>query len=276
MTRLLLLSITVFIMLSACENNESKKEMNDNPFFSEWTTPYGVPPFDKIKEEHYLPAFESAIQKQNAEIDVIVNNPEPPTFGNTVAALDMSGNDLRKVGGVFFNLTEAFSNDKISEIEAEIAPKLAVHKDNIMLNADLFNKVKQVYDQQKEINIELEIGNEKALNQEQKALLDFTYQEFVRGGSELNDADQAKLRKVNKKLASLYPKFGNIPIIICSLSTNPNYPGYRNPLKMQQQKQLHKRIMMEHGHLLSINQAGFRFYNMPTIETSGKNSTQHG
>lgn len=205
---LLMLSISLIMM--ACTNNETKENMNDNPFFSEWSTPYGVPPFDQIKEEHFLPAFDLAIAKQNKEINAIVNNTEVPTFGNTIAALDKSGGDLRKVGGVFFNLTEANTNDEISKIEGEIAPKLANHKDNIMLNAELFNKVKQVYDNQKDLNIEIEIGNAQTLNQEQKALLDDTYQEFVRGGSELNSTDQAKLRKINEKLASLYPEFGNI------------------------------------------------------------------
>ncbi len=209
MKKLTLLMFGILILMTACENNTSK-EMNNNPFFSEWTTPYGVPPFDKIKEDHYLPAFEIAIKNQNKEIEAIVTNTEAPTFENTIAALDKSGSDLHKVSGVFFNLTEANTNERISEIEGEIAPKLANHKDNIMLNAELFNKVKQVYDQQKDLNIEIEIGNDKTLSQEQKALLDFTYQEFVRGGSELNDEDQAKLRKVNEKLASLYPEFGNI------------------------------------------------------------------
>lgn len=202
--------LSISLIMMACTNNETKENMNDNPFFSEWSTPYGVPPFDQIKEEHFLPAFDLAIAKQNKEINAIVNNTEVPTFGNTIAALDKSGGDLRKVGGVFFNLTEANTNDEISKIEGEIAPKLANHKDNIMLNAELFNKVKQVYDNQKDLNIEIEIGNAQTLNQEQKALLDDTYQEFVRGGSELNSTDQAKLRKINEKLASLYPEFGNI------------------------------------------------------------------
>ena len=210
MKKLLLISITVILMLSACRNNESNKEMNDNPFFIEWNTPFGVPPFDKIKEEHFLPAFNMAIENQDNEIETIVTNSEVPTFGNTIAALDKSGSDLRRVSGVFFNLTEANTNDKIAEIEGEIAPKLANHNDNIMLNTELFSKVKQVYDQQKDINIEVEIGNAATLNQEQKALLDFTYEAFVRGGSELNNENQAKLREINERLASLYPEFGNI------------------------------------------------------------------
>lgn len=210
MKKIIFLLIGIVAFLASCDNNNTTKEMNDNPFFSEWTTPFGVPPFDKIKEEHFLPAFSMAIENQNKEIEAIVTNTESPTFGNTIAALDKSGGDLHRVSGVFFNLTEANSNDEITKIEGEIAPKLANHKDNIMLNAELFSKVKHVYDEQKDMNIELEIGNDKTLTQEQKALLDYTYQEFVRGGSELNDEDQAILRNVNGKLASLYPEFGNI------------------------------------------------------------------
>jgi len=210
MNKAILLLLSIIVMFSSCENNKPKEEMNENPFFTEWKTPFGVPPFDKIKEEHFLPAFNKAIEIQNSEIEAIVNNTEPATFGNTIEALDNSGADLRKVSSIFFNLTEANSNDKITKIEGEIAPKLANHKDNIMLNSKLFARVKQVYDKQKNLNIETEIGNDLALNIEQLALLDKTYQEFVRGGSELNDTDQAKLRKINEKLASIYPEFGNI------------------------------------------------------------------
>jgi len=210
MKKIIVLMLGIIIITTACQNNKPTEEMNENPFFTEWTTPFGVPPFDKIKEEHFMPAFNKAIENQNKEIDAIVNNPKPATFGNTIEALDKSGSDLRKVNGVFFNLTEANSNDKIAEIESEVAPKLANHKDNIMLNAKLFSKVKQVYDEYQNLNVEKEIGNEKALNIQQIALLDNIYQEFVRGGSELNDIDQAKLRKINEKLASLYPEFGNI------------------------------------------------------------------
>jgi len=210
MKKIIVLMLSIIVLISACQNNKPKEEMNENPFFTEWTTPYGVPPFDKINEEHFMPAFIQAIENQNKEIDAIVNNTEPATFGNTIEALDKSGEDLRRVGGVFFNLTEANSNDQIAQIEGEVAPKLANHKDNIMLNAKLFSKVKQVYDKQNKLNIETEIGNDAALNIQQLALLDNTYQEFVRGGSELNDTDQVKLRKINERLASLYPEFGNI------------------------------------------------------------------
>ncbi len=206
MQRTLGITLVLIIFFSACNNNNMKNEMNDNPFFAEWTTPYGVPPFNLIKDEHFLPAFEVAIEEQNDEINEIVNNPEAATFENTVAAFDASGSDLRKVSGVFFNFTEANTNPEIVKIEEEIAPKLASHNDNIMLNADLFGRVKTVYDNYNGDNA----TTNAPLNQEQKALLDKIYKDFVRGGSELNAEDQKKLRKVNKKLAVLYPKFGSI------------------------------------------------------------------
>lgn len=210
MRNISLLLLMAIVMLTACENESSKTNMNENPFFVEWDTPYGVPPFDKITEADYIPAFEKAITIQNQEIQAIIDNPEAPTFENTVVALDKSGKDLSRVSGVFFNLVEANSNDTLRDINAEMAPKLANHSDNIMLNAELFKRVKAVVDQQKDLNLEIEKGNAQALNQVQKALLDKIYQGFVRGGSELNDEDQSQLRVINGKLASLYPEFGNI------------------------------------------------------------------
>jgi len=201
----------IFILFSACQNeNNNQTTQIENPFFEKWDTPYEVPPFDKIKEEHYMPAFKKAIELQNEEIEAIVNNPEKPSFENTIVALDKSGADLRRVEGVFFNLTEANTNDELMSINAEISPKLAEHHDNIMLNAQLFKRVKAVADEQKDLNVNVENANAKTLNQEQKALLDDIYQGFVRGGSELNESDQEALRKVNKKLAGLYPKFDEI------------------------------------------------------------------
>lgn len=210
MKKITFMLLGIIAIMTACQNNEPKEMTRENPFFSEWTTPFGVPPFDKITEDDYLPAFERGIELQNKEIEAIVNNPEAPTFENTIVALDKSGNDLNKVSGVFFNLTEANTNEKLTEIEGAIAPKLANHHDNIMLNAELFKRVKTVADQQKDLNVEKETANANALTTEQKYLLDDIYQGFVRGGSELNDTDQAKLREINEKLASLYPKFGNL------------------------------------------------------------------
>ncbi len=205
MKKVSLLAISIIFLITACQNNKPKETMSSNPFFTEWNTPFGVPPFDKIKEKHFLPAFKKAIENQNKEIDVIASNTKPATFRNTIEALDKSGSDLRRVSSVFFNLTEANTNDKIAKIEEEIAPELAHHSDNIMLNAELFKRVKQVYDIQNDTN-----NNSNKLNTQQRALLDYTYKEFVVSGAKLDVKDQEKLREINKKLASLYPKFGNI------------------------------------------------------------------
>ena len=208
MSKISILVFGMIILMTSCQQNETKEEVSINPFFTEWDTPFGVPPFDKIKNEDFKPAFERAIEKQNKEIEAIVNNPEPATFKNTVVALDKSGSDLHRVSGVFFNLTEANTNESIAAINAEMAPVLASHSDNIMLNAALFARVKTVANHKKDLNLEVEKANDQALNQEQKALLDKLYMGFVRGGSDLNEADQNKLREINKELASLYPKFG--------------------------------------------------------------------
>jgi len=208
MSKISIFMFGMIILMTSCQQNETTEAVRENPFFTEWDTPFGVPPFDKIKDEDFKPAFERAIENQNKEIEAIVNNTEPATFENTVVALDKSGSDLHRVSGVFFNLTEANTNDNIAATNAEMAPVLASHSDNIMLNAALFARVKTVADHQKDLNLEVEKANDQALNQEQKALLDKLYMGFIRGGSDLNEADQSTLREINKELASLYPKFG--------------------------------------------------------------------
>jgi len=195
------LVLSMILLFTSCQSNKPEKEMHKNPFFSRWNTPFGVPPFDQIELADYEPAFKAAIEAQNKEIDAIVKNTEAPNFENTIAALDKSGGDLRRVSGVFFNLTESNTNDELTAINAKISPLLANHQDNIMLNAHLFSRVKAVKEAQE---------HAASLHQEQKALLDEIYQGFVRGGAALNEEDQAILRVVNEKLATLYPKFGHI------------------------------------------------------------------
>lgn len=198
--------MAVAFTFTACKTEQ--KEMADNPFFAEYGTPFEVPDFSKIKPEHFAPAFEEGMKQQAAEIDAIANNPDAPTFENTLEALDVSGAQLDKVSSVFFNQFSANTNDELKAINKEIAPKLAAHQDNINLNAKLFQRVKVVYDQQQELNMTVEAKNEKALNTEQTALLDKVYTGFVRGGANLNDEDQAVMREINGKLALLYPQFG--------------------------------------------------------------------
>lgn len=173
-----------------------KKSM-DNPFFTEWGTPYEIPDFGKIKTEHYMPAFEEGMKQQTAEIDAIVNNPEAPTFENTIEAYEYSGELLNKVSGVFFNLSECENSDEMEAIAEEVTPKLSAHGDNIALNAKLFQRIKAVYDQRESLN----------LNPEQMRLLEETYKGFVRSGANVPAEKQARFRQLNEQIASLTLRF---------------------------------------------------------------------
>ena len=185
-------------MLGACGQ---QKATTDNPFLTEFNTPYGTPPFDKIKVEHYEPAFLAGIEQQNKEIKAIVENTAEPTFENTIVALDNSGEILARVSGVFFALTEADTNDELAALEAKIAPMLSEHNDNIYLNQDLYKRVAALHDQ--------ETAGELELTTEQHYLLDKYYKGFVRSGAALDMEKQNKLREINKQLSSLTITFSN-------------------------------------------------------------------
>jgi len=197
MKKTVLIFIFAGLFIASC-SNQPREQVQENPFFSEYTTPFQVPPFDKITEEHYLPAFKEGMKRQMAEIDVIVSDPGAPTFTNTLEALEGSGALLTKVDYVFYNLLSAHTNDKLQEISKEVAPLLSQHNDDIRLNAGLFKRVKTVYDQRKTLGLTVE----------QNRLLEETYKDFVRGGANLNAEDQAKLREINKELSLLTLKFG--------------------------------------------------------------------
>lgn len=173
--------------------------MDSNPFFQTWDTPYQVPPFDKIKAEHYLPAFEEGIRQQREEIEAIVANTEAPTFVNTIEALEYSGSLLYNVSAVFFNLAECMSNDEMREIAETVTPMVTQHGDDISLNAALFQKIKAVHDQRENLN----------LNPEQLRLLEETYRNFVRGGANVPTGQQARFREINERLSVLTLNFGN-------------------------------------------------------------------
>jgi peptidyl-dipeptidase Dcp len=191
---LILLLGTYF--LSGC-NTENRKEMN--PFLTAYTTPFGVPPFDKIKSEHYIPAFEKGMEIQRAEVVAIVDNPEAPTFENTIEALDKSGELLRKVNGVFFRLRSAETNDELDSIAREIQPVLTAHSSSISLNPGLFERVKVLYEQRETLE----------LTEEQAMVLDKTYREFVRGGANLEEEDKERIKEIDKELAMLTMQFGD-------------------------------------------------------------------
>ena len=180
------------IMMMSC--NQSK-----NPFFEEYSTPYGSVPFDEIKVEHFMPAFQEGMKQQTAEIEAIVNNPEAPTFENTIEAMENSGQLLSKVSYVFSCLTGAETNDELTALSMEISPLLSAHGDNISLNDGLFQRVKAVYEQKDQLN----------LNQEQARLLEITYKDFIRSGAALNEADKNRLREINMELSKLALQFSD-------------------------------------------------------------------
>ncbi len=184
--------LLVVLLLLACSPQEQ------NPFYTEWDTPFGVPPFSDIKEEHYLPAMKEGIIQHQVEIDAIANSTEHPTFENTILAVEYSGELLDKVTEVFFSLNSAVTTDSMQSIAKLAAPLLSEHGDNITLNEKLFKRVKVVHDARLSSN----------LTPEQDKLLDDYYKRFVRNGANLNDADKATLREINKDLSVLTIKFG--------------------------------------------------------------------
>ncbi len=190
---LLIISVATLAVMTACKD---KKDM-DNPFFAEWGTPYEIPAFEKIKPEHYLPAFEEGMRRQNAVIDSIVANPEPATFENTIEALEYSSPLLNEVSGVFFNIKSSNTSDELEAIAEKVMPMLSEHGDNISLNADLFARIKSVYDQRETLN----------LNPEQRRLLDETYKSFIRSGANIPVEKQARFREINQLLSSLELRF---------------------------------------------------------------------
>lgn len=169
-----------------------------NPFLGKYTTPFGIPPFEQIKVEHYKPAFVKGMEEHKKEIDAIVNNKKTATFENTIAALDRSGELLNKVASVFYGQNSACTSDEMQTVSREISPLLSQHSDDITMNATLFKRVKYVYDHQ----------SEEKLDKEQKKLLEETYKSFVRSGANLSADKQEQLRKLNQEISMLQLTFG--------------------------------------------------------------------
>ena len=183
----------IFILATTCMMYSCTTQTETNPFLSEFQTEHGVPPFDKIKLEHYEPAFLKGIEEQNANIDAIVNNSETPTFENVIVALDNSAPILDRVSAIFYNMTDAEKTPGLNELSIKIAPTLSEHSDNISLNQELFKKVNAVYQQKESLK----------LTTEQERLLEETYKDFVRSGANLSPEKQARLREINKQLSTL-------------------------------------------------------------------------
>jgi len=196
MKHIFILSIAGMALLVSCKTG-TDSQMSDNPLVTEFTTPFGVPPFDLIKPAHYMPAFKLGMEEHMKEIDAIVTNKEEPTFENTIVAMDESGELLSKVARVFFGLAEANTNDSLQEIQMEISPLLSAHSDAINLNPKLFERIQSVYDNQTRFS----------LNAEQTYILENIYKGLVRNGANLDPEKKEQLKKLNEELSVLTVQF---------------------------------------------------------------------
>lgn len=187
--RILAAAGAILCLLSSCDNKM-------NPLLTDSTLPYGAPQFDKIKTEHYLPAFEQAITEAKAEIDAIVNNPDAPTFENTIAALDEAGGRLNDAAGIFYNLMEADTNDQMQDIAEKVSPMMTEYSMYVSLNEPLFARVKAVHE------------SAEGLEPDQARLLEKTWKSFVRSGANLGAEDKETYSKLSEQLSLLTLQYG--------------------------------------------------------------------
>jgi peptidyl-dipeptidase Dcp len=183
---------------SSSDPGDTNTVAADNPFFSEWNTPFGTPPFDKIEQAHYEPAIMEGMKVHDEEIQAIASNEDAPTFANTIEAMDRSGALLTKVSSVFGAMNGTMTNDEMQAIAKRIAPLRSKHRDGINLNAELFARVDAVYQQRADLGLDVE----------QAKLLEETWKGFVRGGANLSEADKEKLKALNEELSILSLQFG--------------------------------------------------------------------
>jgi len=184
------------VALAAVSCNTQTKDQG-NPFYAEWKTPFGVPPFDQIRNEHYLPAIDSGIALARLQIAEITANEDAPTFANTVAQYDRAGELMSKVAYVFYSQTSANTNDTLEALQMEIAPKMSAFSDEVLLNAELFSRIKVVWENR----------SAEELNDEELFLLENMYKSFVRNGALLGPEDQEILKKLNQELSLLTVRF---------------------------------------------------------------------
>ncbi len=195
-----MIALSVIVLASCTTKPEQETEAKtSNPFLTEYTTPFQVPPFDQIKIEHYLPAFEAGIAEQQAEVEAIINNEEPATFENTILPYDKSGKILSRVSNVFFNLNECLTDDEMVAIAEQVLPMLSKHSDAIMMNPKLFERIDYVYQHR----------NEMGLNDQQIRVVEKYHQDFIRNGAGLNAEQQAELSRINEQLSTLSLQYGN-------------------------------------------------------------------
>ncbi len=193
--------IFVSLILTSCHpphTGVDDVDLNRNPLLQNWDTPFGVPPFDEIRNEHYAPAFAEAMARHEIEIQDIAGNPEAPTFANTVELFDASGAWLTQVSSVFDNLNSALTDEAMQDIAKDMAPRLARHQDNIVLNEKLFQRIQAIHQQRRKLD----------LTEEQSMLLEKTYDDFVRGGALLTGVARERFREINERLSLLSVQFG--------------------------------------------------------------------
>ena len=195
----LILAASLLIFVS-CQNKTSQSNLNDdsNPFFQEWNTPYQVPPFLQIKDEHYMPAFKKGMEENINEINIIVNNPVEPTFANTIEEYERTGKLLSKVQRTFYNLAGSNTNPEIQKIQRELSPLISAHYDKISLNEGLFLRIDKIWQEREKLE----------LTNEQLKLLEDTRKGFVRSGALLNDEQKKQITNINSKISELTTTFG--------------------------------------------------------------------
>ncbi|MEO1054799.1 MAG: M3 family metallopeptidase [Bacteroidota bacterium] len=195
-----LLFITGIVLLGACqiETDQTETQATGNPFYQEWETSFGVPPFDQIKNEHFMPAFKKGMEENLAEIDAIVNNPEEPTFANTLEELERTGKLLTKVQRVFSNLASSNTNPKLQELQRELSPLISAHNDKIRLNEALFKRVETIWQNRENLD----------LSSEQLKLLENRRKSFVRSGALLHLEQKTRITEINSQLSELTTAFG--------------------------------------------------------------------
>lgn len=177
-------------MVTSCNNSR-------NPLLEEWDTPFGIPPFSEVKIEHYKPAVLAAIEEHNKEIEAIINNPEAPSFENTIVALDNSGALFSRVYSVFGSETSINSTPELMAVETELAPIVSAHFNEISMNEQLYQRVKAVYDNRDNLGLE----------PDQMRLLTETYKDYEKSGATLPEDKKAELKKINSRISELQLKF---------------------------------------------------------------------
>ena len=182
--------ISIALVMAACSEK--------NPFLVEWETPYGIPPYEEIAVEDYIPAIQKGIEQQNAEIEAITSNPDAPTFENTIVPLELSGEILSKVSGVLYNVSETDRSDSLDAVMSQAIPLLSEHSDNINFNKALYNRIAAVYE-----------GDQSGLTREQQVVLKKYYDGFTRNGIDLPEETQARLREINSEMATKTQQIGN-------------------------------------------------------------------